>query len=647
MEDKNLFKYVDNVKLDDTQKAELISGEIPQFQVVRRRGGLGSFAPMAGMAAGVALVAIVLVGILSGGFDFFSTPADAGFPPSEGQIALSLDATDSKYFNARGLENHMRWYGLENVDIVRVRALTSTKPAELVSGGRYIQASFMPVYCLRNSFDVEVLEVLNGKVPRGKMTIEADAQYVPVRTYLEMLEYNIHWDMQMQKHVNADFLYDLSEAEKDSMFVKYISRNTHYFTEMEAGEEYILILEQGEIFPYKISGHGAFLPVDSAQIYELIEINKPDNPQPPKPPVSTKNPPNGSFWRNELFGEESVTKIYDSLKYHADYAEFVAAYPKELDDIYDIEIFCFDFLRHIRIPTELIPETFEINGHINKREYVREQEFDKQTHALRIAQAFVEKNTEFLMYPFSFYSTPGLFDFIHEVEFTEFLITGADFDIETYNYIYYFSIKTAVGDNIFANSGETEWELHLNYPVVQFSPVNVEMNRIHGSRSYSELVNFCQAFSTYVRNIEWDGGNNAHGALIALLRLYDYNGVNEYGAGYFTTDYFIELAKYALNMDFTYDMLEGLYGYISENERDRTKVYVPAMGGSAAVSTFVSEVVTDNSATIVMNHWGDSGLMFLAETVEYNLELGERGWRLVSVNTLYSNSDINVSVRGH
>jgi tetrahydromethanopterin S-methyltransferase subunit F len=294
MEDKNLFKYVDNVKLDDTQKAELISGEIPQFQVVRRRGGLGSFAPMAGMAAGVALVAVVLVGILSGGFDFFSTPADAGFPPSDSQIAMTVGVTGSVVFKTYSLDDYFDRYGRDRVKVVRVKALTSTKPAEIV---RYGESGGVAAW-LFSAFDIEILEVLNGEfhwedgseTVGKKITVYAKPQYVSVNTYLEMLEYNNYWDIQRQGIVDPVSLRGLTEAQKDSMYVKYLSDNSYNFTDMTAGEEYILIIEYGSEVRVQVSGHGAFLPTDP-EIYGLI--NKPEPPdefKPTPPPELTYNP---------------------------------------------------------------------------------------------------------------------------------------------------------------------------------------------------------------------------------------------------------------------------------------------------------------------------------------------------------------------
>jgi hypothetical protein len=302
MEDKNLFKYVDNVKLDDTQKAELISGEIPQFQVVRRRGDLGSFAPMAGMAAGVALVAMVLVGILSGGFDFFSTPADTGFPPSEAQIAMQIDTTFGYRYQAFDMREYLRWYEValqENVIVARVKALSSTKPGEIREITRHFGDGYdyITTAYAHTAFDIEITEVLNGNAPLGEMTVYAESEYILARDYLELVNKTnpeiLVFDRFLQSEVNRfSEIEALSTAQKNSMYVRFINNSGYNFTGMIEGEEYILFLRLDASGDYLINSHGA-IDKDSTRVLEVLD-NKPEPPKPPKqnePPDDFKPTP--------------------------------------------------------------------------------------------------------------------------------------------------------------------------------------------------------------------------------------------------------------------------------------------------------------------------------------------------------------------
>jgi hypothetical protein len=345
-----------------------------------------------------------------------------------------------------------------------------------------------------------------------------------------------------------------------------------------------------------------------------------------------------SFWYR--YGEDYILNIYNSLKYHSEFADFVPRFepihngiyfqgeiPHEhiannikmyLQDSVDVDItalavtleqFVFDFLEYIAMPIVLIPEPVPIHGSVVTREDIRSSEIISTILALGVARAFVEGNVSELEMLFAS-STPGLFDFVKDTELYEFILIGTEFDPITHEYLHYFIISADEGDGIFAQSNK--WVMYTNgHQIQQFTPAGREIAKANQSwyttGGHDDLVSFCYYYTT-----------------LYLLQPEEYR------------ESYTERADSAATIDarICWETEDG-FMYLRQPVGD----YNPAR------AELVSIEETDQSAVrwITLDFFGDAGYMFLAETLQFEIVAEQYAWRLSSVETIYDNPDINVA----
>ncbi|MCL2636988.1 MAG: hypothetical protein FWD48_01330 [Oscillospiraceae bacterium] len=266
-----------------------------------------------------------------------------------------------------------------------------------------------------------------------------------------------------------------------------------------------------------------------------------------------------------------------------------------------------------------------------------------QQLAEQIAEAFVNKDIEFLSFQFADRSRKA-FEFINDLDFIEFELIELRYNEESYEWIQTLNITVEDGtDDIFTLGGR-DWELRLrfdeNSAIRQFSPQGVEINEL---RRYSEgyLPFICYAFSADLNvfetmndfnlikdNFEYQDFSVKHSYLYRLS--YFFNSIqrhlgNEERQWILTVDEVIEQAENMLgitNLDSSVMHQIGGHGW---------HWYYPAV---------VSEEITDTGAVIILDFYGDTGHLFVAKTMKYNLEFGDNGIRIVSTELLYSNDDL-------
>jgi hypothetical protein len=414
-------------------------------------------------------------------------------------------------------------------------------------------------------------------------------------------------------------------------------------------------------------------------------------------PAPANPHPDRDWWYFNLWSIEYILDFYDSLKYHADFTDFVPRFIPIFSDVYNqgeipheriaglirlylsnpgdevlssainshlctLEQFVFDFLDYIKMPDEQIPYLFDISWTALTGEWVRENEINSLYLALNMARAFVEGDADYLSRIFySYYSTNGLFDFAIDLKFNQFTLTRTEFDPNNNDFLHYFTISTS--DELFASrnpftGGTAEWILATDgYAIRQFSPAHLEeMKRINRFNEHSDIVTFCYNYSSFVDFIsEYNDYFCFQGLYITLLTLYTHEqNQSEQRAPYFETDRFIELVNYVFGIEIDRQVLEQAGMLWQDGER----VYLSGRGFNTTTAELVyesysffpppprieiSESESDQATTVIINYYGDLGYMFLSRTVEYELEFGELGWRLVSVKNIFEDPHINVS----
>jgi hypothetical protein len=376
-------------------------------------------------------------------------------------------------------------------------------------------------------------------------------------------------------------------------------------------------------------------------------------------------------WLFETYGEEFLLDLYDSLKYHAQFAGFEPRFEPILPELFfegvvsseviarmvrdylndnymesarenimrALEHYCIDFLSYIGIPDHVfMSSSRDIDN-------LRQLEFNSQVLALKTARAFSEGDTAFLNG--MFYSfTDDLFDFVHYVNYTRFHITRAIYEPDTMEFGFYININTALGDG-FKNSFNDEWLLFLNPYVMGFSPVIdgqrsegdiITMNNLWHRERYNGLVGFCYMYSTLIQFPEPEWRDELSGMLHALAYIN-----SEFDSRRFTPDSFIEAASYVFGVEINYDTLRNSR-LLYEEEDGSEWLALPGRGLNTTTATLVSARSTgDERNTIIINYFGDTGYLFLARQVMYELEYGEQGWRLLSVEITYEDPNVNVS----
>jgi hypothetical protein len=230
--------------------------------------------------------------------------------------------------------------------------------------------------------------------------------------------------------------------------------------------------------------------------------------------------------------------------------------------------------------------------------------------------------------------------------FREFTMLGTEFDPVTYEHLHYFSIiEDNREDNVF--TGEHSWIMRTDgYQVKLFAPADREIDRVQKTwwlYEHDELVNFCYFYSTlYLLQPEESYPRNLRGLFSFTHLGHNYTNFNEYGGGYFEVDEFIELVDYVYGIEIDLEMiLEARMFW--ESEDGEIYVTLHAGGYIPTRAELSSDIERDGRRIIIMNFYGDAGYMFLAETLMFELESGDKGWQLTSVGTIGDNPDVNVA----
>ncbi|MCL2020346.1 MAG: hypothetical protein FWG70_11425 [Oscillospiraceae bacterium] len=282
-----------------------------------------------------------------------------------------------------------------------------------------------------------------------------------------------------------------------------------------------------------------------------------------------------------------------------------------------------------------------------------------------IMQAFLEKDTEFLS---DIFEEDGgkAFEFIKELEFSEFERTGNEYNESIYNHVFYFNITVENGtDDIFTQGGR-EWELHLSegsWSVVnQFSPRGMVINK--SRREWEDFSSFCYRFSNDLSVFEtMNDFNLLRDKNTERQKIWRINSgyepldekqieKNFYHTLFHNLDWFYPYAGYSEgNINTFMELAETHYGMtniepeVACDDYERGLVLPDAHGWYWCYPVLISEELTGTNATVVINYYGDTAYMFAAKTMKYTLELKDEGARLISTELLYSNDDL-VLARG-
>ncbi|MCL2697909.1 MAG: hypothetical protein FWE74_07490 [Oscillospiraceae bacterium] len=316
------------------------------------------------------------------------------------------------------------------------------------------------------------------------------------------------------------------------------------------------------------------------------------------------------FVYSGLYSEEYIINIYDSLKYHTDFENYekryIQAHVETGNSIYDIEQFTFDFLEYVAMPIILISDSADMT-----REQIRAKEIDSTIIALSVARAFVEGDTSELEMLFAS-STPGLFDFVKDYEFREFIMLGTEFDPDIHEHVHYFSIIHTSDVNLSVFDPLGKWVMRTDgHQIQQFTSAGREVAKANQSwyttGGHDDLVSFCYYYTT-----------------LYLLQPEEYR------------ESYTERADSAATID------ARIYW---EDEDGVIYLRQPAGDYNPARAELVSIEETNQSAVrwITLNFFGDAGYMFLAETLQFEIVAGQYAWRLDSVEVIYDNPDVNVA----
>jgi hypothetical protein len=396
------------------------------------------------------------------------------------------------------------------------------------------------------------------------------------------------------------------------------------------------------------------------------------------------------FWYFQLWGRDYIVNLYSSLKYHASFARFEPDFEPLFPELFrdgiassesimvmvrdylsgnyyeraesailcTLEQFCFNFLESVGMPEREVAAVIRDGW---SHSHFRHQEQGALELALRIAQAFAERDTRYLNG--AFYSfTDNLFDFVRESDFSDTLATGITYDAMQSEFI------TTI------RLGGEDWLLYTDpYYVMQFTPAGREVNRIGWQYQRSDLVMFCYLYAAF---------SNVHEETNLVLRgdysdrtvrpsdeFYSvstlYNGMysclllfheSDYREGGIFIDRFAELADYVFGVEVDIETMRQVF-HVSE---DGERVLSMATGISVPWAELISETrmfydgrevpvtqetwnETEGSRRIIIEYYGDTGYMFPAKMVEYELLYEEMGWRLAGVTTIRENPDVNVS----
>jgi hypothetical protein len=112
-----------------------------------------------------------------------------------------------------------------------------------------------------------------------------------------------------------------------------------------------------------------------------------------------------------------------------------------------------------------------------------------------------------------------------------------------------------------------------------------------------------------------------------------------FGGGIETND-FIERAKYHFDIDITIEEL------IEIRPRWERSVDSDGHGWYWHYSELVSEEYCENYGTVIINWFADTAYFIVARTMQYNLEFGEQGVKLISTELLYSDEDLILASNG-
>ena len=378
------------------------------------------------------------------------------------------------------------------------------------------------------------------------------------------------------------------------------------------------------------------------------------------------------------FQIEETLMLFDSLGFHPDYSPseaFLLRYYKELDTdtslarmasrLRDTDIIDIDDIEELSIMLRLIENHCnEFLQSIAFTDMFGEPDLGEmraQGNALKVARAFVENDTEFLLRHFQvprdydhdpeinyfMYHDNDYFDFIKDLDIISFTQTGKEHDPDIIGvYIYYFDVQTANDRNglTIGNKSGREWFIRSeSFSILEFSPVGRETNRMKNNSC--ELTRACYnltmigGFITKEENQPvdlqvgfWsDDEGSYRGLLSSLYMLYEPD-VSDLYSGYYYKDNFIELMEYVFGIT---EVDENIFGSVL-GITDEGLVFQHGFGPISPIAEVVSVASRGGDRTFVtINYYGDTGYLFLARTIRYTLEQGERGWRFVSIECVY------------
>jgi hypothetical protein len=309
-------------------------------------------------------------------------------------------------------------------------------------------------------------------------------------------------------------------------------------------------------------------------------------------------------------------------------------------DLLSLYVFVNDFLRHIRITNEQIIGIENLTE--NELQFVIQEERSSQQMALRTVYSIY--TGEESLHPF----VQGFYDLKSEdAVITEIIQTDKYFDAEKREYVYHFWIQSEDGRGlVIGEMSGTEWVyiIHQNINAYKhFLPADFERidsiaQPFNEPNGMSDLVNACISYTAYMNAV--NPSIHLSDLLHALGFLYQELNDVEF---IFTPDDFRERALYVFGIIGIED--EGIFR-ISWNEE---RVSVPNEHRSHIwlLAELVSEEISEDfdSAVIVINYYGQGFYFELAKTIQYELEMGEKGWRLVSTEYLYESGDVEITAR--
>jgi len=289
-----------------------------------------------------------------------------------------------------------------------------------------------------------------------------------------------------------------------------------------------------------------------------------------------------------------------------------------------------------------------------------------------IMEAFKNKDTEFLAYHFG--CDERLFDFVNDLEFTEFDYTTVRDPFYEYVYedipgtngekyvdeiIFYYNITVKDGaDDIFTQGGR-EWEIHFQNDelsgapfVTQFSPRGKTKERVLYTNE-SSLPNACNMFS-YFMNVydymddfnvltESNGTFAIYSNLILMLNFFGDERVID-GMS-MDIDDFIDACEERFGItNIDKEAVLSLYGY---DEKNPYTMWVGAKDGYRfPFAELVSVTYTPGgtSAEIDINYYADAGMMFLAKKMRYYVaDIDENGAAsLRGIQCVYSDDNLEI-----